>query len=238
MESNQYPYNRINPNDPRRMSNNPHQQRLPPQYPNYSNPQNNLTTPFILNQSLPSTSFNNENPYCPPDYNNEQYILDMDSLYQGYENSIQPLNIQRNQPQDLNINMTNQSKPLEEPQKDQNIKKEDQNMIKEKKEELTQNPNQIKPDQYIPINQPTPAPRPPVRNPPNRNYAPLPNNYHQNNQNNLPRRGRNSRPDRVQKSINNSVRTHCKMYGLNKKKPLYFSCHRCKQKTKSIVKQE
>ena len=172
MNLNRDNYNNINHTD----------NRLPPQYPvNYQNEVNNLQTPFILNQSLPSTSVNNDNPNRPADYNNEQYILDMDSLYKSLEIS----------------NNRNQNTPI--------------------RPQVVYHNNPLGNNQHFTNDIP-----------PNTNYQPLINEP-VNIQN---------KPKHVKLKVDLSVRYYCKRYGLNKKKPLHFSCHKCKQKTKSVVEQK
>ena len=247
-----------NPNDPRFLRNqqqNHNQQRPqpqvnyrgpnpqmnyrnpPPQYPNQVY-QNNLTTPFLLDQSLPSTSVNYENNNFPPGYNNDQYILDMDKLYQGFENPI--LHRQNkvkqsnpNRPVGTNKNL-NQIPEKKEQEKTEN---EDETLV-----EIIQDIEETK--KPIEKKQPEPVPQNNYQPNLNRNinvqnrinqqpYYPVPNN----NMIPQPNRHRNN-VSNSQKSINKSIQRHCQIYKLDKKKPIFFNCHQCKNKIKSVVIQE
>ena len=236
--------NRPNPNDPRFLSHNHPQnfdQGVPPQYlqVNMGNhPQNNLRSPFILDQSLPSTSSNNANMNYPSNYNNEQYILDMDKLYSGLEQPIQPI-------ENLNPGSNRvgrQFRPEDTSKQTQNVENENDTILEIVNDinETKTDPKNLKPQEtpqnnYRPINgsHPNPNQRP-------QQQRRLPS--HSNNPQRLqyPSRPVNNRrtQNRSEKMINRSVLNHCRTYRLNKKKPIFFVCNRCKVKTKSIVKQE
>ena len=262
MQPNQTP----NPNDPRFLNNQPRPQIQvrppPPQYP----VQNNLSSPFLLDQSLPSTSTNYENPNLPKGYNNEQYILDMDKLYRGFENPV--LTHQKQQPQ-INRNFEKNIPKNVRPKEKQESKHEDDTLveiiqdIKETKLEkpiLKPAPPNLQnnlPQQNIPQNNYNPnlyrnnvpiTPNPQNNFEPSRrfmyNQIPNQNNQIPNRNNQIPNRN-NQIPNQnnrfsmnSQKLINSSIKRHCQIYKLDKKNPIIFNCHQCKSQIRSVVIQE
>jgi hypothetical protein len=94
-----------------------------------------------------------------------------------------------------------------------------------------QNPSRYNPP---PLQQYQRLPNQP-NNPPQHYRQPQGRGYPQQNPNVI---SRSLNSANSQKMINQSISRHCQIYKLDKKKPIFFSCHQCKNKTKSYIKQE
>lgn len=221
-----------NPNDPRFLRG-PPTRPPPPQYPRPVS--NQLNTPFLLDQSLPSTSENQQNPHLPSDYNNEQYILDMDRVYRGLENPVLRHGQFSKKPQEPILKVENQ--PESGPKEDETIV----DIIEDIKETKKEPENEYRVPQSRPVLSGPPRPRPPQQ------YQPVPPRpqFHPAHTHNVHTHRHHPHPPHPhpqsitsQKMIDQSISRHCKIFNLDKKKPIYFSCHQCKNKTKSFIKQE